>query len=246
MSIKVGSRFNPHRRFFCAMIPDPVMATSALSAGAKLAYGVLCRFAGENGNCFPSERLIGKRIGVSDRQVRNYVAELIANQYIESERGNRRKSNRYYFLWRSEFREHERDRKNSSSPDGKGRSARDGNDSSAEESQGKVSDVSEKYEDLDYPATNRTNRDSQPDPELAALSILIAEHLGEVPTQSMIGRVVAATPHHSAKEAIEAIETATIRGYGRNTKNGPQTGRWFDSVTRNYWSDRTRYGLTQQ
>lgn len=62
---RIGDRFNPWNRFKSIfVIPEPVML-SPLSPGAKLTYCVLCRYAGQDANCYPSARTIAGRIGIS-------------------------------------------------------------------------------------------------------------------------------------------------------------------------------------
>jgi hypothetical protein len=213
------------------MIPDPVMA-SELSAGAKLAYGVLARFAGRDGVCRPSARTIAERLGVSDRQVKSYVSELVRAGYIERERGDRRGPNNYYFLWRSEFAGFELE--------GKDSSPREGKYSSREENHRR-----ENY-DLEYLPTHRKQRDAEADPmatDWQRLSSLVARLLGRKPTTASLGRIVSASPTKTGAEAVEAIEAAERSGYNAEHKHGPRSASWFVSVVQNYWDDRVRRAL---
>src|ERR1700683_2172305 len=107
----VGELFNPWKRFNGIMIPDPILK-SDLSLGAKVCYGVLSRFAGENGKCFPTMQTIGRRIGVSDREAQTYVAALAPAKDIVRARGGSGRPNRYGFIWHSSFAS--ADRKDSS------------------------------------------------------------------------------------------------------------------------------------
>src|ERR1044072_7787075 len=50
----VGDAFNPYGMFNGIWVPEQLLRCSDLSASAKLLYGRLARFAGENGRCFPS------------------------------------------------------------------------------------------------------------------------------------------------------------------------------------------------
>ena len=213
-----------------AMIPDPVMA-SELSAGAKLAYGVLARFAGRDGVCRPSARTIAERLGVSDRQVKTYISELVRAGYIERERGDRRGPNRYYFLWRPEFAEF--------GFEGKDSSPREGKYSSPKENHLRETD-------LDYLPTHRKQRDAQADhgaTDWPRLSSLVARLLGRKPTKASLGRIVSASPTKTEAEAIEAIEAAERSGYNAEHKHGPRSASWFVSVVQNYWADRVRRAL---
>lgn len=221
-----------------AMIPDPVIASS-LSAGAKLTYGVLSRFAGRDGACFPSERTIGKRLGVSDRQARNYLSELVKRGYIERARRNRRLSNNYYFLWRAEFAQFQLD--------GKKPSLHERNDPSPKESHIQESHL--KKPDSDSLPTHRKNHDAQAEavsrgsPDNAeTLTGLVSSLLGRTASQSGLGRIVSATPNKTEAEAAEAIDDAIRRGYGTG-KRGPLSVSWFVSVVLNFWADRQRRAL---
>jgi hypothetical protein len=53
-SVNVGERFNPYQRFPGIFIPEPICMFRGLSPGAKLVYGRLCRYAGENGEVYPA------------------------------------------------------------------------------------------------------------------------------------------------------------------------------------------------
>ncbi len=219
------------------MIPDPVIASN-LSSGAKLTYGVLCRFAGRNGVCFPSQRKIGDRLGATDRQVRNYIAELVKHGYIERERHNRRRPNSYYFLWRAEFAAFKLVRVNPS--------PHERNDPSGKENHMQENHINP---DSDGLPTHRKNRDAQaesvccgPTDGSKTLPDLVQGLLGRRPNQSSLGRIASAAPSKTEAEAVEAIDDAVRRGYGEG-KKGPRSLSWFVSVVLNYWADRQRRAL---
>jgi hypothetical protein len=231
----IGERFVPWRRFKTYyLIPDPVMAAD-ISPGAKLCWGVLARFAGKDGRCFPTMQTIGRQIGVSERQAKSYIAELTRERYIVRTRGGSRRSNQYSFLWHSTFEV----------ADGQDASQQTGKILPTEESHTK-----EELHDLDYLPMNRKMRDSRPastftdlDQEWKGISDLVEGLLEETPTQSCLGRIVSATPNKTDAEAVEAVQEAILRGYGKNGKKGPRSGSWFVSVVRNYWEDRERRAM---
>lgn len=101
---QIGEAFIPHKKFLGVMIPDAVLRSS-LSFGAKAAYGVLTRFAGENGDCYPSLKTIGERIGCSETHTKRLVAELVRVGLISRTKGSTGKANQYKFLWHSWFTE---------------------------------------------------------------------------------------------------------------------------------------------
>jgi hypothetical protein len=230
---QAGNRFNPWRRFKGVMIPDPILA-SDLSLGAKVCYGVLARFAGEGGECFPTMQTIGARIGVSSRQAITYVAELRHSGYIERARGGSGHPNRYFFLWHPSF------------------DAADRKDSSVVI--GRILHTEESHlreeADLDCLATHRKNRDAPPEPAagrapdgLKTLADLVRGLLETEPSQSGLGRIISATPGGTEAEAVEAIQEAVRRGYGAQSKHAPRSVSWFTSTVRNYWADRQRRAL---
>src|SRR5438874_11935146 len=102
MAPAVGEVFRPWRIFPGVMVPDPVLA-SDLSPGEKLCYGLLARFQGRQGECYPSMETIGTRIGVSSRQASSYIAGLKRRRYIQPRRRGRGQSNSYEFLWHLSF-----------------------------------------------------------------------------------------------------------------------------------------------
>jgi CTP-dependent riboflavin kinase len=87
-------------------IPEALVRFKGLSAGAKLAYGRLARYAGQDGDCFPAVATLASEIGVSARQAQRYLSELEKRKLIRRfgrifERGQA--SNEYEFLWHALF-----------------------------------------------------------------------------------------------------------------------------------------------
>jgi hypothetical protein len=66
---RIGRPFNPYRLFTGIFIPDGMVRSTIISAGAKLTYGRLLRYAGQDGKCYPAVETLAAEIGVSDRQV---------------------------------------------------------------------------------------------------------------------------------------------------------------------------------
>ena len=114
--MQIGDRYNPYKLFHGAFIPNWLLQRSDISPGAKLLFARLAQFAGEDGRAWPSQEALGKEIGVSDRQVRTYLHELLLAQIIEGERRGLTQTNRYYFLWTLNA---DQDRKESSVPERK-------------------------------------------------------------------------------------------------------------------------------
>ena len=94
----VKRRINPHRKFVCSLLPNWLLCRKEVSHGAKLTYARLCQFAGQNGDCFPSQQTIAREIGAAARSVRDYLSELEAYGLIERERRGLRRTSVYHFL----------------------------------------------------------------------------------------------------------------------------------------------------
>jgi hypothetical protein len=74
--MQVGSPFNPYKVFQGIFAPYWLLEHRGISTGAKLCYIRLLGYAGKDARCYPSLEKLGKGLGVSDRQARDYVKEL--------------------------------------------------------------------------------------------------------------------------------------------------------------------------
>jgi Helix-turn-helix domain len=83
-------------------LPEALVRYRGLSCGAKIAWGRLARYAGENGRCYPSIPTLAREIGVGTTQARSYVHELKAKKFIaiEERPGT---SGLSTFLWHEAF-----------------------------------------------------------------------------------------------------------------------------------------------
>ena len=101
-ALQIGQPFNPFGLFVGIFIPDALVRTTGISAGAKLTYGRLARYAGQDGNCYPAVPTLASEIGMSARQTQNYLAELERSNLIRRTRrfaGRAQTSNAFQFLW---------------------------------------------------------------------------------------------------------------------------------------------------
>src|SRR5437868_3682225 len=73
---KIGEPFNPYRRFNNVLIPEAIARSRALTPGAKLVYGRLRRYAGEDGRCFPAVATLAMEVALGKRQVQNHLRAL--------------------------------------------------------------------------------------------------------------------------------------------------------------------------
>lgn len=72
----IGEPFNPRGLFNGIWIPEALLKAKSLSLGAKVVYGRLQRYAGENGLCYPAMDTLASEIGLEIRQTRRYISEL--------------------------------------------------------------------------------------------------------------------------------------------------------------------------
>jgi hypothetical protein len=99
--LSVGQRFNPFKVFNGVFVPDPLFYVDGLSDGARLCFGVLARFAGQDGRAYPSYERLALCLNRSRIQVMRRVRELVKVGLIEVEKTET--TNRYYFLWHPIF-----------------------------------------------------------------------------------------------------------------------------------------------
>ncbi|WP_138430915.1 helix-turn-helix domain-containing protein [Fodinibius saliphilus] len=88
----------PYRQFNGCVVPNFLMRRREISQGAKLCYGRLSQYAGENGKAFPKQETLSKELGVSSRMIRKYLNELIDANLIEVQQKGKRRPNSYRFL----------------------------------------------------------------------------------------------------------------------------------------------------
>ena len=102
--LQIGQPFNPFGLFTGIFIPEALVRCKEVSAGAKLTYGRLARYAGQDGKCFPAVATLASEIGVCVRQAQNYLAELERKKLLRRitrfvDKGQT--SNLFEFLWHS-------------------------------------------------------------------------------------------------------------------------------------------------
>jgi hypothetical protein len=101
--VRVGVPFNPYKVFQGVFAPYWILEHRGIGTGAKLCYIRLLGFAGKDARCYPSLETLGKSLGVSDRQARDYVKELERAGLITTEQRGLRRTNVYFFLWTAEL-----------------------------------------------------------------------------------------------------------------------------------------------
>ena len=96
-----GKPFNPYKHFHNAWVPTSLLSAEGLSDGAKLLYGLLRKYAGKDGNCFPLQRTLALNMRRPERTIRKYLRELRKAQLVKTVRRGKGRAVRYEFLWKS-------------------------------------------------------------------------------------------------------------------------------------------------
>ena len=122
---KIGEPFNPYKRFNNVLIPEAMARSRELVPGAKMVYGRLRRYAGEDGSCYPAVPTLANEVALGERQVQKHLSSLERQGFLRRasrfSRDGGQDSNFYVFLWHRVFDEWENEQisrkgMNSSSP----------------------------------------------------------------------------------------------------------------------------------
>jgi hypothetical protein len=81
-----------------AAFPYLIMRDKKLSLGARLTYAFLLMYAWQEGSCFASQMKMAEDMGLSDRHLRRFIAELKLTGHIRVERKDMRFNNTYIIL----------------------------------------------------------------------------------------------------------------------------------------------------
>lgn len=82
------------------LVPNYVLGSN-VSAGAKLTYTMLLKYAWEKDRCFPGQTTLAKDMRVSERHVRNCLKELEKEKFISVQRRGQGRSNLYILHMRA-------------------------------------------------------------------------------------------------------------------------------------------------
>ena len=249
--LRPGQQFNPFGLFNGIFIPEALAKSRMVSPGAKLTWGRLARFAGQDGRCYPAVETLGSEIGVGERQTQKYLAELERLKLIRRIRrfiDGAQTSNEVEFLWHSIFEDGAKDRSGEGVND---RSSPWVNDRSPKESQLEESHSEESPNtDPDYPRTNRKSVDSPPDltprvncrryPRLyEALADYMAteEDMERIyPSDRLVLDVMNVAGGASEEEVLSCLRYLLFeRGLRPGSKNGPRHFSWFKTVVADYF-----------
>jgi len=103
VALRPGQPFNPYGLFHGIHIPEALVRCKEISPGAKLAYGRLARYAGQDGVCYPRQETLAREIAVCVRQARRYLEELVYQRFLKIIQKGLRAPNEYVFLWHAVF-----------------------------------------------------------------------------------------------------------------------------------------------
>jgi hypothetical protein len=248
--LQLGERYNPFGLFNGIWVPEALVRCKTISAGAKLAFGRLARYAGHDGRCYPAVSTLGREIGVGARQAQKYLSELERAGLIRRVsrfEGPGQSSNDIEFLWHPLFEEGVNDRSGEGVNDS---SSRGVNDRSPKESHIEESH-SEETNDLDCPITNRKKRDSRPgvmpSPSRCRQYPQVREALAQYMMASVDDERIYPQDRHVV-DVMDAAQGATEdqvmrclqylykeRGLRPGTANGPRHFSWFPTVVGEYF-----------
>ncbi len=76
-------------------VPNHVLRSDRISAGAKLAYTMLLSYAWHNEFCFPGQERLAKDMGVTSRSVVTYIKELEIEHFLTVQRRGQGRANLY-------------------------------------------------------------------------------------------------------------------------------------------------------
>ncbi len=79
-------------------IPNAILLHDNISFGAKVAYGVLLKYAWQDGFCFPAQESLAKDLNCSIRNVQRFLSELKSAELISWKQMGLNRPNVYYIL----------------------------------------------------------------------------------------------------------------------------------------------------
>jgi DNA-binding transcriptional regulator YhcF (GntR family) len=251
ISLQPGEAFNPYRMFTGLFIPEVLARSDRISAGAKLAWGRLARYAGENGQCYPSVKTLASEIGVGERQTQKYLVELEKAKLIRRRScfaDRAQTSNTFEFLWHEMFQEGVND----SSGEGVNYSSPRGvNDHSPKESHIEENHTEESQEyrlrlsahelQKSQFATGSSSPRCKQYPQLREA---LADYMQNGPNEERIypsdRHVVEIMDTAMGANEVEVVECLRYlreeRGLLPGTRNGPRHFSWFPTVVSDYFS----------
>lgn len=104
----IGQPFNPYQTFTGIFIPECLVKYRGITASSKICYGRLARYAGKDGEAYPSQETLAAEIGLDKRQCVRVLNMLEKEGFIRRivPTGPDRwlhKTTHYVFLWHPVF-----------------------------------------------------------------------------------------------------------------------------------------------
>lgn len=72
-----GEPFPFHAMTGTVIIPDVILRNRELLPGARMLWGVIRQQSWKTGKCTKSDAVLGRKLGVEERAIRKYVAQLV-------------------------------------------------------------------------------------------------------------------------------------------------------------------------
>ena len=92
--------FDPVTAEGFTQVPNFILKSPKLSAGAKLVYSLLLSYAWHNDSCFPGQERLSKDCGKSQGWVSQQMSELEQEGYLEIQRRGQGKTNIYILSYK--------------------------------------------------------------------------------------------------------------------------------------------------
>jgi len=80
--LAVGQPFNPFGLFVGAFIPNAILKAECIGPAAKLCYGRLLQYAGQDGLCYPSRETLATELSMSTSTVARALKSLEEQGFI--------------------------------------------------------------------------------------------------------------------------------------------------------------------
>jgi hypothetical protein len=199
-----------------------------LSPGAKLAYGWLRAYAGQNGVCWPGQERLAQELGRSYRQTQRYLDELEEAALIQPDRDARPGSTPTYCFLGHPVLGPDIDVHGALDTDGQGGLDMDGHRDQFD--QASDNDFLAQKNALRQAAlcSEATNRETSKE-DLSLIRATLTELMEREPDDDILRQVFQAGAGAPATEIVEYLRTQCKR-YKPYTAKGPRTMAWFVTV----------------
>ena len=84
-------------------VPNFILESKEITAGAKLIYAMLLKYARELDECFPGQKRLAKDMGHSERSIRTWLNELERVGLISIKQRGQGRSNLYTIYLKASF-----------------------------------------------------------------------------------------------------------------------------------------------